>query len=120
MSMTQEQALKLLEYPIYKWSMDWDEREDGLDYTEAIDIALSALRPVSREQVERIWFREPYTRLGTKYGENGDIVYSAVNTCMACGHETPIGNFCHNCGAAQTREAVQMVMKRMEALHEKT
>ena len=75
-----------------------------------------ALRPVSREQVERIWFREPYTRLETKCGENGDIVYSAVNTCMACGHETPIGNFCHNCGAAQTREAVDMVMERLEGM----
>ena len=85
---------------------------------EALDLALSALRPVSREQVERIWFREPYTRLETKYGENGGIVYSAVNTCMACGYETPIRNFCHNCGAAQTREAVEMVMERMEALHE--
>ena len=83
---------------------------------EAIDVALTALRPVSREQVERIWFREPYTRLETKCGESGDIVYSAVNTCMACGHETPIGNFCHNCGAAQTREAVEMVMERLEAL----
>ena len=83
----------------------------------ALKVALSALRPVSRERVERIWFREPYTRLETKCGENGDIVYSAVNTCMACGHETPIGNFCHNCGAAQTREAVEMVMERLEALH---
>lgn len=43
MSMTPEQALKLLEYPIYKWSMDWDEREDGMDYTEAIEIAIAAL-----------------------------------------------------------------------------
>lgn len=85
---------------------------------EAVEIAISALRPVSRERVERIWFREPYTRLETKCGENGDIVYSAVNTCMACGHETPIGNFCHNCGVAQNREAVQMVMERLEALHE--
>ena len=87
---------------------------------EALDLALSALRPVSREQVERIWFREPYSRLETRQGDDGSIVYSAVNTCMACGHETPIGNFCHNCGAAQTREAVEMVMERLEALHEKT
>ena len=85
---------------------------------EALDMSITALRPVSREQVERIWFREPYTRLETKCGENGDIVYSAVNTCMACGHETPIGNFCHNCGAAQTREAVQMVMERLNKLEE--
>lgn len=83
---------------------------------EACRVAVRALRPVSREQVERIWFREPYTRLETKCGENGDIVYSAVNTCMDCGHETPIGNFCHNCGVAQNREAVEMVMERMEAL----
>ena len=83
----------------------------------ALKVALSALCPVSREQVERIWFREPYSRLETRQGDDGSIVYSAVNICMACGYETPIGNFCHNCGAAQTREAVQMVMERLEALY---
>ena len=113
MSMTREEAINRIkdhmaahhigEYPHIKLK-------------EAFDLALTALRPVSREQVERIWFREPYTRLETKCGENGGVVYSAVNTCMACGHETPIGNFCHNCGAAQTREAVEMVMERLEAL----
>ena len=82
----------------------------------ALDMALSALRPVSRERVERIWFREPYTRLETRQGDDGGIVYAAVNTCMACGHETPIGNFCHNCGAAQTAEGVEITMKRVEAL----
>lgn len=76
---------------------------------------ISALRPVRREQVERIWFREPYSRLETRQGDDGSIVYSAVNTCMACGHETPIGNFCHNCGAAQTVEGVELTMKRVEA-----
>ena len=111
--MTREEAIKVLNnFPI-------DFRNSGgFEAMEALKIAILALRPVSREQVERIWFREPYTRLETKCGENGDVVYSAVNTCMACGHETPIGNFCHNCGAAQTREAVQMVMERLEALHE--
>ena len=84
----------------------------------ALKVALTALRAVRREQVERIWFREPYSRLETRQGDDGSIVYSAVNTCIACGHETPIGNFCHNCGVAQNREAVQMVMERMEALHD--
>lgn len=93
----------------------FEEYEPGGSRSQmALKVALTALRPVRREQVERIWFREPYTRLGTKYGENGGVVYSAVNTCMACGHETPIGNFCHNCGAAQTREAVETVMERMD------
>lgn len=85
---------------------------------EACRVAVRALRPVSREQVERIWFRESYSRLKPRQGDDGSIVYSAVNTCMACGHETPIGNFCHNCGAAQTREAVQMVMERMNKLYD--
>ena len=83
---------------------------------EALDLAFTALRPVSREQVERIWFREPYSRLETRQGDDGSTVYSAVNTCMSCGRETPIGNFCHNCGVAQNRVAVEMVMERMEAL----
>ena len=114
MSMTREEAIAIIERLAHT-EAKWPGTEDTL---EALDMALSALRPVSREQVERIWFREPYTRLETKCGENGGIVYSAVNTCMACGHETPIGNFCHNCGAAQTREAVQMVMERMDKLYD--
>lgn len=42
--MTREDAIKILEYPVLKWSMEWDEREDGLSYYEAIDMAISALR----------------------------------------------------------------------------
>lgn len=30
--MTREEAIKILEYPVLKWSMEWDEREDGLSY----------------------------------------------------------------------------------------
>ena len=117
MSMTQEQALKLLEHPIYKWSMDWDEREDGLNYTEAIEIAIAALRPVSREQVERIWFREPYTRMETRITPEGNRQYIAENICMACGNKTPIGHFCHNCGVALDTWAVDMMLKRMEEIY---
>ena len=107
--MTREEAIKSLQNIVEYWTYKPTE-------VEAAKMAISALRPVSRERVERIWFREPYARLETKCGENGDIVYSAVNTCMACGHETPIGNFCHNCGVAQNKEATQMVMERLEAL----
>ena len=42
--MTREKAIKILEYPVKKWSMEWDEREDGLSYYEALDLAISALR----------------------------------------------------------------------------
>ena len=123
--MTREEAIDILENEKMCVNNETCQREecatcslvmDKDKILTALDMALSALRPVSREQVERIWFREPYSRLETRQGDDGSIVYSAVNTCMACGHETPIGNFCHNCGAAQTREAVEMVMERMEAL----
>ena len=117
MSMTREEAVELLCYG------DWLNviskhigKTDTERIAEAMSIVGKALRPVSRERVERIWFREPYTRLETRQGDDGSIVYSAMNTCMACGHETPIGNFCHNCGAAQTVEGVELTMKRLEAL----
>ena len=42
--MTNGEAIKILEYPVKKWSMEWDEREDGLSYYEALDMAISALR----------------------------------------------------------------------------
>ena len=76
---------------------------------EAFEIALSALRPVSREQVEQIkgvWiFNDDWWEF----------------RCSEC--HKGIGNiekykFCPHCGAPMTDEAVQMVMERMEALHE--
>ena len=82
----------------------------------ALDLALSALRPVSREQVEKAWFREPYTRLETRSTPEGNRQYIAENTCMACGSKTPIGHFCHNCGVALDDWGVDMVMERMEAI----
>ena len=58
--MTREDAANILEYPVYKWSMDWDEREDGLSYTEAIETAISALR--QQETVtDRNKLNEPLT-----------------------------------------------------------
>ena len=42
--MNRDEAINILEYPVKKWSMEWDEREDGLSYYEALDMAISALR----------------------------------------------------------------------------
>ena len=87
------------------------------EFLQGLDVAISALRPVSREQVERVWYRR-----GWKYDNlraDGGIVYSATNTCMYCGSETPIGNFCYRCGIAQTDMGVDVVIERVEALYEK-
>lgn len=83
---------------------------------EALGLALSALRPVSRERVEKAWKGE-----WEKSIENGAEMYR----CSRCGardvkelyeYENP-RRFCYHCGAPMTDEAVQMVMKRLEALH---
>ena len=73
---------------------------------EALDIALSALRPVSREQVER---------MRGKWEKDVPLGYQ----CKSC-EGLVIGktNFCPNCGAPMTDEAVEMVMERLEELHD--
>lgn len=82
---------------------------------EMAEIALSALRPVSREQVEKVWRGEwkGVPKLG---------VYDMA--CSKCGYSTGIrfysSEFCPNCGAPMTDEAVDMVMERLEALHSET
>ena len=88
---------------------------------EAIDVALSALRPVSRERVEKVWRGE------WNYSHKTKIDGFDVVQCSKCGQEALTlalyvknGNFCPYCGAPMTDEAVEMVMKRLEALHEKT
>lgn len=75
---------------------------------DAALMALSALRPVSREQVEKVW-RGEWEPVGD------DAFYSRCSKCgkMAVGKRL----FCPNCGAPMTDEAVEMVMERMEALH---
>ena len=71
--MTLDEALKLLEYPICKWSMEWDERDDGLDYTEAIEIAIAALRHQIWE--DQLWHNaktDPPKTPGMYYGKKDD------------------------------------------------
>ena len=112
--MTREEALKCLK-TIQRWTPDWDDREDGLSYWDAIDMALSALRPVSREQVEKVWrgvWKHYLPPLGA-----GNIQCR----CTKCGRtpdvETP---FCAWCGAPMTDEAVEMVMEKINNMEEMT
>ena len=81
--------------------------------------AIPTLRPVSREQVEKVWRGE------WNYSHTTEIDHFAVVKCSKCGHEAfaialyvKDGNFCPACGAPMTDEAVQMVMERLEALYD--
>ena len=76
--MTREEAIKILEYPVKKWSMEWDEREDGLSYYEALDLAISALR--QQETVtDSHQLNEPLT-LDELRRMEGQPVYIVENT----------------------------------------
>ena len=124
--MTREEAIEVLENGGW-WDLlipvtTIEGRIEDDKLHEALDVALSALRPVSREQVERVW-KGKWMGSGDGYAD-GELVYDTW-TCSECGHvideeDDPdiLPQFCPKCYAAMTDEAVQMVMERLEALNE--
>ena len=114
MSMTRAEAIERLEKLIALYEMASTENK-MIDYSGIIDtlkFSLSALRPVSREQVEKAW-------MGCKYC---DEEWGTCNPITNRFTMPPRGGirFCPMCGRPLTDEAVQMVMERLEALYEQT
>ena len=100
--MTREEAVEFLSQYI-----------DNECYTEkcqeAHRMAISALRPVSREQVEQIkgvWIF------------NDDWWEFRCSECHKGIGSIEKFKFCPHCGAPMTDEAVEITMRRLEALHE--
>ena len=119
--MKREEAIEELE----RLLRHWDLIDEGIyDLSEhdkdAVDIALSALRPVSRERVERVWRGYwIHEEIRSNQSTTGYFKISSCE-CSKCGcYIQQEANFCPYCGAAQTDEAVEMVMERLEALHER-
>ena len=88
----------------------------AVSFKLVLDTILTALRPVSREQVEKM-------RGEWNYSHTTEIDHFTVVKCSKCGYEAfaislfvKDGNFCPSCGAPMTDEAVEMVMERLEAL----
>ena len=111
--MTREEAILEFETMLAKYAFEADE-------AQAIGKAFEALRPVSREQVEKVW-------VGCGYCEKHKInlVRIEMNYNDSPGgperlNPTRAPKFCPICGSPLTGEAVQMVMERMEALYEAT
>ena len=114
--MTREEAIAILQekYDYCKSFYDLAARpkEDYAEtaqYLQALQVAISALRPVSREQIKKMK-KEPVE------GEY-DELYAPTYKCPECGFENiGKGNFCQNCGCLYTDEAVDMMMERMEEM----
>ena len=118
MSMTREEAIYTIERLAHA-EAKWPGTEDTL---EALDLAITALLPVSREQVEKVWRGE---WIGDNDEKVGTIEGSPIksSTCSACGNWLVgsdeydcAGYFCPTCGSAMTDEAVQMVMERINKM----
>jgi len=121
--MTREEAIEELERLLRHWDLIDEGIYDLSEHDQdAVEIALTALRPVSREQVEKVfggkWEEETYTTVSGR----GRVIHSKKCTCSACGKANGRAktNFCPHCGAPMTDEAVEMVMERLEALHSET
>lgn len=112
--MTREEAIEELERLLRHWDDLENDKRCFWGYDkEAVALALSALRPVSREQVEKVWRGEWQD---TREAYN-DVPKRRCSRCKSVfiGLDTP---FCEVCGAPMTDEAVDMVMERLETLHE--
>lgn len=120
MSMTREEAITCLQekYDFCKSFYDLaahpeEDYPEMKKYLQALQIALSALRPITREQVERVW------RGGwIAYLDGEHIMPGRYYSCSKCGGRGHLSkrNFCDFCGAPMTDKAVDMVMERLEAL----
>lgn len=118
--MTREEAIEELE----RLLMHWDLIDEGIyDLSEhdkdAVEIALTALRPVSREQVEKVWKGCSWCNNEGKRPENWECsLLDDRGFSVVVGDEVVWTNaeFCPVCGKPLTDEAVQMVMERLEAL----
>ena len=128
--MTQEEAIKYFESLLKRFE---EMHETETSYwgkahaetaIEAMCLALSALRPVSREQVKKVW-RGEWVGSADGYAD-GELVYD-IWECSQCGYvideeDDPdiLPQFCPKCYAAMTDEAVEMVMERLEALKDES
>ena len=106
--MTKERAIEILERrtTIPDGEYTWEQ------INQAIDMAISALRSVSREQVEKVW-REECDCTKTKA-----CCTCCAMRCQCCIRQSEYkqASFCMKCGRPLTNEAVQMVMERINEM----
>lgn len=108
--MRREEAFKK-----YKAWRDLGYGHSTMPSSEVLVMALDALHPITREQVEKA------------RGEWRSVHGLSEYYCSRCGEEFEIHSydknkyrFCPFCASPMTDAAVDMVMERLEALHSET
>lgn len=133
--MTREEAIDILENEKMCVNNETCQREecatcslvmDKDKILTALDMALSALRPISREQVEKVWKGEwewydeevgsPLEGIEREWGWQCSKCKVVLPDDFDDPDNPPAMRFCQWCGAPMTDEAVGMMMKRLEAL----
>ncbi len=127
--MTREEAIEVLRrLPVGLMDLSYEQKSN---LTEALNIALAALRGPTREQVEKAWgewipvMESEITGFNPKFAGRDPICGYKCSRCKAeavldCNDEFVLSNFCPTCGAPMTDKAVDIVMKRLEALKDGT
>lgn len=114
MSMTREEIIQEYEGAVVANGLAAAAgNEEAVKSYELFKAGLDALRPVSREQVEKVWRGEWHSHYKSGIHAGNGVV------CSKCDMwNNRAAHFCPSCGAPMTDEAVQMVMERMEALED--
>ena len=109
--MTREEANEILEdWNLCHYTPSREAAEAVISALDPLEI-ISALRPVSREQVEKVW-RGEWIHAIPILGIGDEEI-----RCPKCGNLVAFEtDFCPYCGTPMTDEAMQMVMDRLEAL----
>ena len=125
--MTREDAIEIFEqkgwWIAQKETFTSKQAEEIIKLNDAVNFALSALRPVSREQVEKgRWIFRPYEKMPwctqAICSECGSVVENNSSLSQESGIKLFVESnpFCRRCGAPMTDEAVEIALRRLEAL----
>ena len=132
MSMTREEAIEIFEqkgwWIAQKETLTSKQAEEIIKLNNAVNFALSALRPISRERIEEAWRGEwewydeeigsPLEGVEREWGWRCSKCKIVLPDDFDDPDNPPAMRFCQWCGAPMTDEAMETVMERMEKLYE--
>ena len=129
--MTREEAITQLDLLLeYCESMMTSEYPVWRRDCEALQMLIAALRPISREQVEKVWKGEwewydeevgsPLDGIEREWGWRCSKCKVVLPDDFDDPDNPPAMRFCQWCGAPMTDESVDMVMEKINNMEEMT